>query len=351
MDNLRLEELLNRHVDGTLDAGQQREMEQMLLGSSEARAAFWRFTRLHSRIRASYQLQAGRRLADGDGGGKGDRSNLPERPSGCFAQIGPVPFSAAPPAREPLVPPIIIDTTGHPQAALFSLGSSVGGWLFSYAAATVITGMAILGAWAYKVSLGYPAPVSTRPSGDPPVEKHDTLMFTAAGRITGMAGPKWSEDQQYRPLRVGATVPLGCRLDLAAGLLEVTYETGAKVILQGPCAYEVDSPSGGFLSLGRLTARVETKESPFRLPPSAFVVRTPTAVVTDLGTEFGVEVDRQGHTESHVFVGKVKVVSADALEDAGNGSSAPARPPAAGRASGSRSCRPRRRCPSDLSAR
>jgi len=26
--------------------------------------------------------------------GKGDRSNLPERPAGCFAQIGPVPFSA-----------------------------------------------------------------------------------------------------------------------------------------------------------------------------------------------------------------------------------------------------------------
>ncbi len=25
--------------------------------------------------------------------GKGDRSNLPERPEGCFAQIGPVPFS------------------------------------------------------------------------------------------------------------------------------------------------------------------------------------------------------------------------------------------------------------------
>jgi hypothetical protein len=23
---------------------------------------------------------------------KGDRSNLPERPGGCFAQIGPVPF-------------------------------------------------------------------------------------------------------------------------------------------------------------------------------------------------------------------------------------------------------------------
>ena len=36
--------------------------------------------------------------ADGIGvttlGGKGDRSNLPERPFGCFAQIGPVPFPA-----------------------------------------------------------------------------------------------------------------------------------------------------------------------------------------------------------------------------------------------------------------
>jgi metallo-beta-lactamase family protein len=34
-------------------------------------------------------LEAGRI----SGAGKGDRSNLPERPGGCFAQIGPVPFS------------------------------------------------------------------------------------------------------------------------------------------------------------------------------------------------------------------------------------------------------------------
>ncbi len=112
--------------------------------------------------------------------------------------------------------------------------------------------------------------------------------------------------------------------------MEITYRSGATVILEGPCSYEVDSPSGGFLSLGKLTARVETKaeggrgkgeeesrnvqvskssnpESPFPLPPSTFVVRTPTAVVTDLGTEFGVEVDRSGGTRSHVFQGKVEM--------------------------------------------
>ena len=38
--------------------------------------------------------------------------------------------------------------------------------------------------------------------------------------------------------------------------MEITYDTGAKVILQGPVTYEVESAAGGFLSLGKLTARV-----------------------------------------------------------------------------------------------
>ena len=38
-----------------------------------------------------------------------------------------------------------------------------------------------------------------------------------------------------------------------------------------------------------------------------FSVRTPTATVTDLGTEFGVEVDKQGNTASCVFRGSVKM--------------------------------------------
>jgi probable HAF family extracellular repeat protein len=38
-----------------------------------------------------------------------------------------------------------------------------------------------------------------------------------------------------------------------------------------------------------------------------FSVRTPTAVVTDLGTEFGVEVEKSGLTRSQVFRGKVEL--------------------------------------------
>ncbi|MBN1395854.1 MAG: FecR domain-containing protein, partial [Pirellulales bacterium] len=47
--------------------------------------------------------------------------------------------------------------------------------------------------------------------------------------------------------------------------------------------------------------------NPQSLIPNPFVVRTPTAVVTDLGTEFGVEVDENGNTTSHVFRGAVEL--------------------------------------------
>ena len=77
--------------------------------------------------------------------------------------------------------------------------------------------------------------------------------------------------------------------------MEITYDTGAKVILQGPVTYSVEA-NGGYLAVGKLTGKLEKKGSslqPRILNP--FVIRTPTATVTDLGTEFGVEVDRGHH--------------------------------------------------------
>ena len=85
--------------------------------------------------------------------------------------------------------------------------------------------------------------------------------------------------------------------------MEITYDTGAKVILQGPVTYEVESAAGGYLSIGKLTARVakrdggrgerESKSPNLQIskstinpqspiPNPLFSVRTPTATVTDL---------------------------------------------------------------------
>ena len=154
--------------------------------------------------------------------------------------------------------------------------------------------------------------------------KADHLEFV--GHITGMVDVQWS-DLQTATVH-GANVPLGRKFALSSGLMEITYNSGAKVILQGPVTYKVDSRDGGFLSIGKLTAKLEKKtedsnpQSLIPTPPLStihdplFTIKTPTVTVTDLGTEFGVEVDEQGTTTSHVFQGLVKFTAMkDGAED------------------------------------
>ncbi len=183
--------------------------------------------------------------------------------------------------------------------------------------ATLILGVMLLGAWAYKISHFQEHLVR---QDSPSSRSNDSPEWVVVGRITGMAACRWSDPSTQTYL--GASVPLGRKLALAAGLLEITYNAGARVILEGPCTYRVESRAGGYLTLGKLTAKVEKREegggnreegglaaSAASAKPQAadFFVKTPTAIVTDLGTEFGVAVSEKGDTTSHVFVGRVRV--------------------------------------------
>jgi hypothetical protein len=215
-----------------------------------------------------------------------------------------------------IVPPIVLDLSPALPSPLFTLHSPVGGFMFSYMMAAVIVAVGLLVGGRLKVSRDQQVAVDSSlrsPAAFPP-EKESRIV----GRITGMVDCRWAGLQGRTSLRDG--VPLGQRYALAAGVVQITYDTGANVILQGPCAYDVDSPSGGFLSRGKLTARVEredrkrdhsrrstldTRLSTHNSP--LFSVRTPTAVVTDLGTEFGVDVNEEGTTTSLVFRGSVRV--------------------------------------------
>ena len=63
-------------------------------------------------------------------------------------------------------------------------------------------------------------------------------------QISGMADCRWSKDG--RPPYGYDGVPVGRRFKLDSGLLEITYRTGAKVVLQGPVTYEVESADERF---------------------------------------------------------------------------------------------------------
>ena len=117
-------------------------------------------------------------------------------------------------------------------------------------------------------------------------------------RITGQHECRWAKDS-WRPQPSGH-LRRDCDLHLTAGLVEITYDTGTRLILEGPAKYRVDDRNAGALGLGKLAARVPRRAV-------GFCVETPSATITDRGTEFGVEVTADGVTSVAVFQGEVDV--------------------------------------------
>ena len=101
------------------------------------------------------------------------------------------------------------------------------------------------------------------------------------GQSSEFKSPESRTQSTLRTLR--SLVALGDRFALASGLMEITYDTGAKVILQGPVTYEVESEAGGYLSLGKLTAKLEKRrksESPNpNLLISIFTLHSPLSII------------------------------------------------------------------------
>ena len=231
------------------------------------------------------------------------------------------------------------------------------GVLSAYAAATLILGASLLVGWTWdKASSRQIAMKASRP---PTVLAGVEAQTPSIGWVGSMANCQWV-DPNTAP-KPGEPIQLGRRFAFSSGVLEIHYRSRAGVVLQGPVTYEVDSPSGGFLSAGKLAVSVGQDAvvmnpaleraagirpppsgldnalaagvqganvmdqradsasrgslptigpTSFVPPPSSFAIRTPTAVVfalRDNDAEFGVELDRKGVSRTHVFQGEVKL--------------------------------------------
>jgi hypothetical protein len=111
-------------------------------------------------------------------------------------------------------------------------------------------------------------------------------------RITDQVGARWVS---AAPESVSFTG--GEHLQLAEGFIELTFESGARVVVQSPADLTIDGKAALGFTSGSLTARVHG---------GGFVVKTPTAVVNDLGTEFGIRIGADRATRVEVFDGKVE---------------------------------------------
>jgi hypothetical protein len=98
----------------------------------------------------------------------------------------------------------------------------------------------------------------------------------------------------------GAFLPEGERLRVDRGNLILTFGCGAKVLLEAPAVFILNSRTTGTLSRGVAAAHVPTQAI-------GFAVNTPLVKVVDLGTEFRLKLLNDDQLELHVFDGLVDV--------------------------------------------
>jgi len=134
------------------------------------------------------------------------------------------------------------------------------------------------------------------PRGDAEKTDVDRQRDSLFATLTKAVDPGWERDDQVGS-RLGDEA-----IRLFAGEIELTFDDGAVVTLQGPVEFQPRSSGQMQLSRGRLSARVPQ-------PAIGFTVNTPTAEVIDLGTEFDVTVKETGASDVLVRKGEVEVGS------------------------------------------
>jgi ferric-dicitrate binding protein FerR (iron transport regulator) len=117
------------------------------------------------------------------------------------------------------------------------------------------------------------------------------------GRLTGSKQCVWSDDSST--VQPGGRLRKGQRLELAKGFAEVTFDSGALVVLQGPASLDLNSEWSATLNRGTLKANI---------PPEAqgFSILNPHVEVVDIGTEFTMFADSAG-SSAEVLVLKGEV--------------------------------------------
>ena len=134
------------------------------------------------------------------------------------------------------------------------------------------------------------------PSVEVPVAPYRHTATNPVATLTNEVKAVWDR----RPDRVFSA---GERFTLTQGFAEITTQRGAVVILEAPATIAfLDNDNAIWLDEGRLVGLCHTESS------KGFVVKTKHTEITDLGTEFGVQVN-ENRVEVSVFSGEVQIQS------------------------------------------
>ena len=126
-------------------------------------------------------------------------------------------------------------------------------------------------------------------------------------RVTKLAAVEWTKKDGA--LAEWARVGEGQEIGLKSGLVELTFDCGAQMLVRGPAKLTVLGPLKVKVASGRFTTRVGKDARGFTLV-------TPAGRVIDLGTEFGLMLDERGGMSVAVFEGIVDIEYANSKQKA-----------------------------------
>jgi len=238
-----LEPLLSALFDGSMDDAQRERFNVLIKNDAEARAFYFEYCEMHAMLQWQHGVLGGLSTVQ------------PERLAARSA-ITPLPM------RRATITRILIGLTA--AAAMLALA-------FLY--------------------------YNPAPTEETAAAEVNTDSFAA--RISGAHECTWAAD--FAPLQLGDHLRPGQHLELTAGSIEVTFACGAQVLLEGPAAFDINSPWEASLRNGVLKASV---------PPEAigFRITSASVDVVDSGTEFSMITDEKGATEVFVLKGAVEAV-------------------------------------------
>lgn len=167
--------------------------------------------------------------------------------------------------------------------------------LIGTAAAVAVVCWLALGAWTF------PAWRVDRPLAENEAPQGTLGSSEPAASLVAEQDCRWRAAAGQAPM-IGTKLIGGTTLELEAGRVALQFADGAHVQLEGPARFTVEASGRGSLDRGKLVARVPKQAI-------GFAVSTPRANIVDRGTEFGVEVGKDGDTAVQVFQGVVELSS------------------------------------------
>lgn len=130
------------------------------------------------------------------------------------------------------------------------------------------------------------------------LQTDDSNQPATLARFVRLTNAQWTD--QTKDIFEWTDITKGERFQLASGSIEIAFDVGVHLVIEGPAEMTVIDSKRVKIQYGKFAARVARTGI-------GFTIDTPSGVIVDQGTAFGVDVAKSGGTKVLVYDGMIDV--------------------------------------------